>query len=249
MLPTFESVGTLRRRSLRRPEIPVRERRCGRPRTRCGDLPRGPRARPTPRSSSSSSDRAPGCSPPATAVSPSRGPATLYGCSRRETRLAARALLWHASARSARTTPPNLRWVTPDQRWAIDVMVAGRAGAAGVRGAGRARLARSAPAVPAQPAVRLSAGAGRGRDRVRRAARTRRRCYSPARASAEGPDPLRRQGDSAAADHPHERQAARAGGQQAGPVLRDRGDGRCGDRAGRDHHRPRDRRGDPPGGG
>ena len=61
----------------------------------------------------------------------------------------------------------------------------------------------------------------------------------------EGPDPVRRQGHAPAADHPHERQAARAGGQQAGAVLRDRGDGRGRDRGGRDHHRARDRRRDP----
>ena len=48
----------------------------------------------------------------------------------------------------------------------------------------------------------------------------------PAHARAQGPDPLRRQGHAAAADHPHERQAAGAGRQQAGAVLRDRGDGR-----------------------
>ena len=42
----------------------------------------------------------------------------------------------------------------------------------------------------------------------------------------EGPDPLRRQGHAPAPDHAHERQAARAGGQQAGALLRDRGDGR-----------------------
>ena len=42
----------------------------------------------------------------------------------------------------------------------------------------------------------------------------------------EGPDPLRRQGHAPAPAHPHERQAARAGGQQARALLRDRGDGR-----------------------
>ena len=46
---------------------------------------------------------------------------------------------------------------------------------------------------------------------------------------ASGPDPLRRQGNAAAADHPHLGQAARAGGQQARAVLRDRGHGRGGD--------------------
>ena len=42
----------------------------------------------------------------------------------------------------------------------------------------------------------------------------------------EGPDPLGRQGHPPAADHVHERQAARAGRQQARALLRDRGDGR-----------------------
>ena len=67
-------------------------------------------------------------------------------------------------------------------------------------------------------------------------------------ARAEGPDPLRRQGHAAAPDHAHERQAARPGRQQAGAVLRHRGDGQGGDRRGRDHHRARDRRRDPGGG-
>ncbi len=66
-------------------------------------------------------------------------------------------------------------------------------------------------------------------------------------ARAQGSDPLRRQGHPPAADHPHERQATGAGRQQAGPVLRHRGDGPGGDRAGRDHHRARDRRRDPGG--
>ena len=44
--------------------------------------------------------------------------------------------------------------------------------------------------------------------------------------TAEGPDPLRRQGHAPAPDHAHERQAARAGRQQAGALLRHRGDGR-----------------------
>ena len=42
----------------------------------------------------------------------------------------------------------------------------------------------------------------------------------------EGPDPLRRRRHAPAPDHPHERQAARAGRQQADPVLRHRGHGR-----------------------
>ena len=62
-----------------------------------------------------------------------------------------------------------------------------------------------------------------------------------ARGAAQGPDPLRRQGHAPAPDHAHERQAARAGRQQAGAVLRHRGDGRGRHRRGRDHHRARDR--------
>ena len=48
-----------------------------------------------------------------------------------------------------------------------------------------------------------------------------------------------RQGHAPAPDHAHERQAARAGRQQAGAVLRHRGDGRGRDRGDRDHHRAR----------
>ena len=59
----------------------------------------------------------------------------------------------------------------------------------------------------------------------------------PACTEHERPDPLRRQGHAPAADHPHERQAARAGRQQARPLLRHRGDGRGRDRGGRHHHR------------
>ncbi len=66
-------------------------------------------------------------------------------------------------------------------------------------------------------------------------------------AAPEGPDPFRRQGHAPAPDYPHERQAARPGGEQAGAVLRDRGDGAGRDRGGGDHHRARDRRGDPRG--
>ena len=62
------------------------------------------------------------------------------------------------------------------------------------------------------------------------------------------PDPVRREGHPPAPAHPHERQAARAGGEQARALLRDRGDGGGRHRGGRDHHRPRDRRGDPRGG-
>ncbi|CAA9496247.1 MAG: Glucose-1-phosphate thymidylyltransferase, partial [uncultured Solirubrobacteraceae bacterium] len=65
----------------------------------------------------------------------------------------------------------------------------------------------------------------------------------------KGVDLVRRQGHAAAADHPHVGQAARAGGQQAGPVLRDRGDGGGGDHGDRDHHRAGDGRRDPFGGG
>ena len=64
----------------------------------------------------------------------------------------------------------------------------------------------------------------------------------------ERPHPLRRQGHAPAPDHPHERQAARAGRQQAGALLRHRGDGRGRHRGGRDHHRARDGRRDPRGG-
>ena len=42
----------------------------------------------------------------------------------------------------------------------------------------------------------------------------------------KGSDPRRGRGHPAAADHPHQRQAAGAGGQQADPVLRPRGHGR-----------------------
>ena len=54
-----------------------------------------------------------------------------------------------------------------------------------------------------------------------------------------------RQGHAPAPAHPHERQAARAGGQQAGALLRHRGAGRGGHRGGRDHRRAGDRRRDP----
>ena len=65
----------------------------------------------------------------------------------------------------------------------------------------------------------------------------------------EGPDPLRGQGHAPAPDHPHVGQAAGAGGQQAGALLRDRGDGRRRDRRGGHHRRARDRRRDPRRGG
>ena len=58
----------------------------------------------------------------------------------------------------------------------------------------------------------------------------------------QGADPERRQGHPPAPAHPHLRQAAGAGGKQAGALLRDRGDGGRRHRGGRDHHRPRDRR-------
>ena len=63
----------------------------------------------------------------------------------------------------------------------------------------------------------------------------------------EGTDSLRRQGHAPSAAHPHEREAARARGQQARALLRHRGDGRGRDRGGGDHHRPRDGRRDPRG--
>ena len=68
---------------------------------------------------------------------------------------------------------------------------------------------------------------------------------SPSRSTAElerdeGADPRRRRGHPAAADHPHQRQAAGAGGQQADPVLRARGHGRGRHRRGR-HRRRRHR--------
>ena len=59
-------------------------------------------------------------------------------------------------------------------------------------------------------------------------------------ARPEGADPVGRARHAAAPDHPHERQAARPGGEQAGPLLRDRGDGGRGHPRRRDHHRARD---------
>ena len=59
----------------------------------------------------------------------------------------------------------------------------------------------------------------------------------------EGSHPLRRRRHPAPTDHPHEREAARAGGEQADPLLRHRGHGRSGDQGDRDHrgrHRQRD---------
>ena len=70
----------------------------------------------------------------------------------------------------------------------------------------------------------------------------------PADARPEGPGSLRGQGHAPAPDHPHQRQAAGARGQQARALLRARGDGRRGHPPGRDHHRSRDRRRDPRGG-
>ena len=52
--------------------------------------------------------------------------------------------------------------------------------------------------------------------------------YSTAPWTAKGPDPVGRQGHAPAPDHPHERQATGARREQAGAVLRDRGDGRAG---------------------
>ena len=63
----------------------------------------------------------------------------------------------------------------------------------------------------------------------------------------EGSDPLRRRRHPPASDHPHQRQAAGAGGQQADPVLRHRGHGRGRDHRDR-HHRRRHRRRDHGGG-
>ena len=101
------------------------------------------------------------------------------------------------------------------------------------RQARRARVRRAAPRELGSPQARralliLAAPVG-----------------SPGNGATQGTDPLRGQGHAAAPDHAHERQAARAGRQQAGAVLRDRGDGAGGDRAGRDHHRAGDRPGDP----
>ena len=53
----------------------------------------------------------------------------------------------------------------------------------------------------------------------------------------KGPDPLGRRGHAAAPDHPHLGQAAGAGRQQAGALLRDRGAGRGRDHRDRDRHR------------
>src|SRR3954462_9301119 len=64
-------------------------------------------------------------------------------------------------------------------------------------------------------------------------------------ASTEGAHPLRRARRAPAADHPHERQAARAGRQPAGALLRHRGDGGGGHRGRRGDHRAGDRRGGP----
>src|SRR5207248_2281971 len=58
------------------------------------------------------------------------------------------------------------------------------------------------------------------------ATRARAPVPSPRDARAEGADPVGRQRHAPATDHAHERQAARAGRQQASAVLWDRGDGR-----------------------
>ena len=102
---------------------------------------------------------------------------------------------------------------------------------ADVRGDGRAQAAK-----------RVGAGVRRAPARDLGPPQARRRLLLQ---TAEGPDPVGGQGHAPAPDHPHERQAARAGRQQAGAVLRHRGDGRGGHRGGRDHHRPGDRRRDP----
>ena len=60
--------------------------------------------------------------------------------------------------------------------------------------------------------------------------------------AAQGPDPVGRQGHAPAPDHLYVGEAARPRRQQAGALLRHRGDGRRGHPRGRDHHRARDRR-------
>ena len=130
----------------------------------------------------------------------------------------------------------------------------------------RARRGRAAWA-PSWPRATAAAGRARrrapggeaGRAAVRRVAPTwvstrcdhrkleRRHASLPPHGAAQGPDPLGRQGHAPAPDHLHVGEAARAGREQAGAVLRDRGDGRGGDPRGRDHHRARDRRRDPRG--
>ncbi len=62
--------------------------------------------------------------------------------------------------------------------------------------------------------------------------------------ATEGTHPLRRRRHSPASDNPHLGEAARACRQQTRALLRDRGAGRCRGEGDRDHHRPRDRRGD-----
>ena len=89
---------------------------------------------------------------------------------------------------------------------------------------------------------------GRHRSRPRRARfRDTIQIRLPAHGRPEGPRALRRQRHAPAPHHPHERQAAGAGGQQARALLRARGDGRGGHPPDRHHHRSGDRRRDPRG--
>ncbi len=72
-------------------------------------------------------------------------------------------------------------------------------------------------------------------------------CFAPD-GEPQGPDPLGRRGHAPAPDHPHVREAARAGGEQARALLRHRGAGRGGGEGDRDRDRARDRRRDRRGG-
>ena len=85
-----------------------------------------------------------------------------------------------------------------------------------------------APALPPRTATTPTAYRRTFAPRERRA--TSRVARRPLRwrhdAGAPGAHPVGRQGHAPAPDHAHEREAARAGRQQAGPLLRHRGDGR-----------------------
>ena len=83
-------------------------------------------------------------------------------------------------------------------------------------------MAPGAPATPRWARAPRARGHAAGRRAV-----TLRGVHGP----PQGPHPLGRQGHAPAPDHPHERQAARAGRQQARALLRHRGDGRRRDRA------------------
>ena len=113
----------------------------------------------------------------------------------------------------------------------------------GARSAG-AHAQRPRPSRAAAPATRGRCGRGAGAPEVGpspddgsgawlRSAVTRTRAAraTPTISVDEGSDPLRRRRHAPAPDHPHERQAARAGGQQADPLLRHRGHGRRRDQA------------------